>query len=106
MSDQSEHDDLERKARTLFEDSVERLDAHTRSKLTQARNRAVDEVKQGATRRRQEIKPPVIRTTAGRQARHRLPLFWDATRFCGGFHFLAVSTPLCRGLCKFSRPAC
>jgi hypothetical protein len=52
VSDQSEHDDLERKARTLFEDSVERLDAHTRSKLTQARNRALDEVKQGATRRR------------------------------------------------------
>jgi len=52
VSDQSEHDDLERKSRTLFEDSVERLDAHTRSKLTQARNRALDEVKQGATRRR------------------------------------------------------
>ena len=52
MSDQSEHDDLERKARTLFEDSVERLDARTRSKLTQARNRALDEVKKGAARRR------------------------------------------------------
>jgi hypothetical protein len=45
-------DDLERKARALFEDSVERLDARTRSKLTQARNRALDEVKQGAARRR------------------------------------------------------
>lgn len=52
MSDPSEQDDLENKARGLFEDSVERLDAHTRSKLTQARNRALDEVKQGATRRR------------------------------------------------------
>ena len=47
MSDQSEHDDLERKARTLFEGSVER-----RSKLTQARNRALDEVRKGAAWRR------------------------------------------------------
>ena len=45
-------DDLENKARALFEDSVERLDARTRSKLTQARNRALDEVKKGAARRR------------------------------------------------------
>ena len=44
-------DELESKAQALFEDSVERLDARTRSKLTQARNRALDEVKQGATRR-------------------------------------------------------
>ena len=46
------NDDLERKARALFDDSVERLDAHTRSQLTQARNRALDEVKKGAVRRR------------------------------------------------------
>lgn len=52
MSEPSKHEDLESKARALFEDSVQRLDAHTRSKLTQARNRALDEVKQGATRRR------------------------------------------------------
>jgi hypothetical protein len=45
-------DDFENKARALFEDSVERLDARTRSKLTQARNRALDEVQQGAARRR------------------------------------------------------
>ena len=45
-------DELEHKARALFEDSVERLDARTRSKLTQARNRALDEVKKGAARRR------------------------------------------------------
>jgi hypothetical protein len=45
-------DDLENKARALFEDSVERLDAHTRSKLTQARNRALDEVKKGTAYRR------------------------------------------------------
>jgi hypothetical protein len=44
--------ELERKARALFEDSVERLDAHTRSKLTQARNRALDEVSKGGVRRR------------------------------------------------------
>ena len=45
-------DELEHKARQLFEDSVERLDARTRSKLTQARNRALDEVRKGAARRR------------------------------------------------------
>jgi hypothetical protein len=45
-------DELESKAQALFEDSVERLDARTRSKLTQARNRALDEAKQGAVRRR------------------------------------------------------
>ena len=45
-------EDFEGKARALFEDSVERLDARTRSKLTQARNRALDEVKRGAVRRR------------------------------------------------------
>jgi hypothetical protein len=45
-------DEFESKAKALFEDSVERLDARTRSKLTQARNRALDEVKQGAARRR------------------------------------------------------
>jgi hypothetical protein len=44
--------DFEDKARALFEDSVERLDASTRSKLTQARNRALDEVNRGAVRRR------------------------------------------------------
>lgn len=44
-------DELESKARARFEDSVERLDAHTRSKLTQARNRALDEVKRGVPRR-------------------------------------------------------
>jgi hypothetical protein len=44
--------ELERKARELFEDSVERLDAGTRSKLTQARNRALEEVSKGAVRRR------------------------------------------------------
>ena len=43
---------LEDRARALFEDSVERLDARTRSKLTQARNRALDEVTKGAARRR------------------------------------------------------
>lgn len=43
---------LEDRARALFEDSVERLDARTRSKLTQARNRALDEATKGAARRR------------------------------------------------------
>jgi hypothetical protein len=43
---------LERKARALFDESVERLDGRTRSRLTQARNRAVDELHNGAVRRR------------------------------------------------------
>ena len=45
-------DEFEDKARALFDESVERLDARTRSKLTQARNRALEEVKKGASRRR------------------------------------------------------
>jgi hypothetical protein len=57
VSNKSERDDLEpddfrQRAQTLFEDSVERLDARTRSKLTQARNLALDEVKKGAAQRR------------------------------------------------------
>ena len=51
MNDELEPPDFQKRAQALFEDSVERLDAGTRSKLTQARNRALDEVKQGATRR-------------------------------------------------------
>ena len=38
---------LSEQGRALFEDSVERLDARTRSKLNQARNRALDEVNKG-----------------------------------------------------------
>lgn len=45
-------EEFAKKARELFEESVERLDARTRSKLTQARNRALDEVTKGAARRR------------------------------------------------------
>jgi hypothetical protein len=52
VSDELEPTDFQKRAQALFEDSVERLDARTRSKLSQARNRALDEVKQGATRRR------------------------------------------------------
>jgi hypothetical protein len=51
-SNEPGENELEHKARTLFEDSVERLDASTRSKLTQARNRALDEVSAGRVRRR------------------------------------------------------
>jgi hypothetical protein len=47
-----QNDELERKVRALFEDSVERLDARTRSRLTQARNRALEEVTKGAVQRR------------------------------------------------------
>ncbi len=48
MNDELEPPDFQKRAQALFEDSVERLDARTRSRLTQARNRALDEVKQGA----------------------------------------------------------
>ena len=52
MPNEPDESGLEHKARALFDNSVERLDASTRSKLTQARNRALDEVKKGAVRRR------------------------------------------------------
>jgi hypothetical protein len=48
---------LERKAKALFDESVERLDGGTRSRLTQARNRAVDELRNGAARRRWLFSP-------------------------------------------------
>jgi hypothetical protein len=44
-------DPLEQRSRELFDDSVERLDARTRSRLNQARQRALAEMNQGSTRR-------------------------------------------------------
>lgn len=44
-------DPLEERSRELFEESVERLDARTRSRLNQARQRALEEIKKGSTRR-------------------------------------------------------
>jgi len=44
-------DPLEERSRELFDDSVERLDARTRSRLNQARQRALEEAKKGSTRR-------------------------------------------------------
>jgi hypothetical protein len=44
-------DPLEERSRELFESSVERLDARTRSRLNQARQRALDEIKKGSARR-------------------------------------------------------
>lgn len=44
-------DPFEQRSRELFEESVGRLDARTRSRLNQARQRALDEVKKGAKRR-------------------------------------------------------
>jgi hypothetical protein len=44
-------DEFERRTRELFENSVERLDAHTRSKLTQARNAALNEANKASIRR-------------------------------------------------------
>lgn len=42
---------LEERSRTLFEDSTERLDARTRSRLTQARHAALDELKRSRSTR-------------------------------------------------------
>jgi hypothetical protein len=44
-------DPIEERSRELFEGSVERLDARTRSRLNQARQRALEEIKKGSTRR-------------------------------------------------------
>jgi hypothetical protein len=44
-------DPFEERSREVFNDSVERLDARTRSRLNQARQRALDEAKKGSARR-------------------------------------------------------
>jgi hypothetical protein len=44
-------DPFEERSRELFGDSVEHLDARTRSRLNQARQRALDEMKKGRARR-------------------------------------------------------
>lgn len=44
-------DPLEGRSRELFNDSVERLDARTRSRLNQARQRALAEMNKGSARR-------------------------------------------------------
>lgn len=46
-----DNDPIEERSRELFDASVERLDARTRSRLNQARQRALEEVKKGSTRR-------------------------------------------------------
>ncbi len=43
--------ELEQRSRELFENSVDRLDGRTRSRLHQARNVALAELKKGSTRR-------------------------------------------------------
>jgi hypothetical protein len=43
MSDDRELSDFERRTKAVFDDSVAALDAATRSRLTQARHRALDE---------------------------------------------------------------
>lgn len=44
--------DFETRAREVFEDSLDRLDGRTRSRLTQARHAALDELKRGHARAR------------------------------------------------------
>ncbi|HEY3518367.1 MAG TPA: hypothetical protein VGL98_15065 [Gammaproteobacteria bacterium] len=43
MSDDNDHSDFERRTKQVFDESVDALDAPTRSKLTQARYRALEE---------------------------------------------------------------
>ena len=51
MDPRSDGDDfLERRAREIFEDSVESLDAQTRSRLNVARQSAIQELEAGAAR--------------------------------------------------------
>ena len=45
MNEQPEISKVEKRARELFDDSLERIDARTRSRLTQARHAALDELK-------------------------------------------------------------
>lgn len=45
-----ESDEFERRTKELFDESVERLDGRTRSKLTQARNAAIEELKKAPSR--------------------------------------------------------
>lgn len=44
-------DSLEQRSRELFDESVGRLDARTRSRLNQARQRALNELNKGTSRR-------------------------------------------------------
>jgi hypothetical protein len=44
-------DPFEERSRQVFEESVERLDARTRSRLNQARQRALEEIKKNSARR-------------------------------------------------------
>lgn len=44
-------DVFEERSREVFESSVERLDARTRSRLNQARQQALEEIKKGSARR-------------------------------------------------------
>jgi hypothetical protein len=44
-------DPVEQRSRELFEESVGRLDARTRSRLNQARQKALNELNKGVTRR-------------------------------------------------------
>ena len=46
-----EPDPIEERSRELFQDSVERLDARTRSRLNQARHLALNELKEPSLRR-------------------------------------------------------
>jgi hypothetical protein len=45
MSDDASTDEFERRTKRVFDDSVAALDAATRSRLTQARHRALEELK-------------------------------------------------------------
>lgn len=50
MPERESTDLLELKAKALFDASIERLDGRTRSRLTRARNQALDELRKGSAR--------------------------------------------------------
>ena len=50
MSDERNGSELERRAKHVFDESVAALDAATRSRLTQARHRALEELSSGRDR--------------------------------------------------------
>jgi hypothetical protein len=57
-SSEQERGRLEQRARMLFDESVEQLDAHTRSKLTQARHAALGELSRARPWQRWQIWAP------------------------------------------------
>jgi hypothetical protein len=79
MSDDNDHGDFERRTKRAFDDSVAALDAATRSKLTQARYRALDDAgKQASARDRGWRSSLVPAGTVAATALVALLVVWQA----------------------------